>query len=179
MSFHAHVRKLLGSQGKGTSLKKPLDNIRCSLKPNCDGHKPFPKGICTKCKPPVVTLNRQKFRHVDNIQIENQDLVNQFLDYWRLSGHQRVGFLIGQYQTFPEVPLGIKATVAAIYEPPQHSREDGIEFLEDKNEKIVDKLLGFLGLQRVGWIFTDCWSANRAEGTVHYTRHKVAKTENL
>ncbi|CAI2347256.1 unnamed protein product [Caenorhabditis sp. 36 PRJEB53466] len=172
MSFHAYVRKLLGSQGKGTSLKKPLENIRCALKANCDAHKPFPKGICTKCKPQVVTLNRQKFRHVDNIQIENQDLVNNFLNYWRSSGHQRVGFLIGQYQTFPEVPLGIKATVAAIYEPPQYCREDGIEFLEDKNEKVVDKLLDMLGLQRVGWIFTDCWTANRSEGTVHYTRNK-------
>ncbi|CAO4368077.1 unnamed protein product [Caenorhabditis nigoni] len=172
MSFHAHVRKLLGSHGKGTSLKKPLENLRCSLKQNCPDHKPFPKGICTKCKPQVVTLNRQKFRHVDNIQIENQELVNQFLDYWRVSGHQRVGYLIGQYQPHPEVPLGIKATVAAIYEPPQHCREDGIEFLEDKNEKIVDKLLEMLGLQRVGWIFTDCWTAARAEGTVHYTRHK-------
>lgn len=110
MSFHAHVRKLLGSQGKGTTLKKPLENFRCSLKPNCDAHKPFPKGICTKCKPQVVTLNRQKFRHVDNIQIENQELVNQFLDYWRLSGHQRVGFLIGQYQPHLEVPLGIKVS---------------------------------------------------------------------
>ncbi|CCD64969.1 Nuclear protein localization protein 4 homolog 1 [Caenorhabditis elegans] len=172
MSFHAHVRKLLGSQGKGTTLKKPLENFRCSLKPNCDAHKPFPKGICTKCKPQVVTLNRQKFRHVDNIQIENQELVNQFLDYWRLSGHQRVGFLIGQYQPHLEVPLGIKATVAAIYEPPQHCREDGIEFLEDKNQKTIDNLLEMLGLQRVGWIFTDCWTANSAEGTVHYTRHK-------
>uniref|UniRef100_A0A8R1HY26 Nuclear protein localization protein 4 homolog n=1 Tax=Caenorhabditis japonica TaxID=281687 RepID=A0A8R1HY26_CAEJA len=172
MSFHAHVRKLFGSHGKSNNLKKPLDNIRCYLKPGCDSHKPYPKGICTKCKPQVVTLNRQKFRHVDNIQIENQDLVNTFLDYWRASGHQRVGFLVGQYQSFPEVPLGIKATVAAIYEPPQHCRQDGIEFLEDKNEKKVDKLLEMLGLQRVGWIFTDLWTANSSEGTVHCTRHK-------
>ncbi|CAI5441909.1 unnamed protein product [Caenorhabditis angaria] len=172
MSFHSYVRKLNGSQGKGTSLKKPLENIRCSIKLECNSHKPFPKGICTKCKPPVVTLNRQKYRHVDNIQIENQDLVNSFLDYWRISGHQRVGYLIGRYQPFLEVPLGIKATVAAIYEPPQYCKEDGIEFLEEKHEETVNKLLGWLGLQRVGWIFTDLWTANRAEGTVHYTRHK-------
>ena len=63
--------------------------------------------------------------------------------------------------------------MAAIYEPPQHCREDGIEFLEDKNQKTIDNLLEMLGLQRVGWIFTDCWTANSAEGTVHYTRHKV------
>ncbi|CAO4364033.1 unnamed protein product [Caenorhabditis nigoni] len=172
MSFHAHVRKLIRSHGKGTSLKKPLENLRCSLKQNCPDHKPFPKGICTKCKPQVVRLDRQKFRHVDNIEIESGELLPEFLDYYKVSGHQRVGYLIGQYQSHPEVPLGIKATVAAIYEPPQHCRENGIEFLEDKNEKIVDKLLEMLGLQRVGWIFTDCWKADRAEGTVHYTRHK-------
>ncbi|CAB3404758.1 unnamed protein product [Caenorhabditis bovis] len=172
MSFHSYIRKLTGSEGKGTHLNKPLDNIRCSINLNCNSHKPFPKGICTKCKPQVVTLNRQKFRHVDNIQIENQDLVNSFLDYWRVSGHQRMGFLIGQYQSHMEVPLGIKATVAAIYEPPQSDKDDGIHILEDPNEEAVDKLLEWLGLKRVGWIFTDLWTADRAAGTVHYTRHK-------
>lgn len=59
MSFHAYVRKLTAGHGKGTQLKKPLENIVCTLKTNCPGHKPYPKGICTKCRPPSLTLNRQ------------------------------------------------------------------------------------------------------------------------
>ncbi|PIO54956.1 hypothetical protein TELCIR_23669, partial [Teladorsagia circumcincta] len=59
MSFHAHVRKLTSGHGKGSQLKRPLENIRCTIDLNCPAHKPYPKGVCTKCKPPVMTLNRQ------------------------------------------------------------------------------------------------------------------------
>lgn len=61
----------------------------------------------------------QRYRHVDNISIENEEVVNRFLAFWRKTGNQRIGYLIGRYESFSEVPLGIKATVAAIYEPPQ------------------------------------------------------------
>ncbi|EPB74033.1 NPL4 family protein [Ancylostoma ceylanicum] len=135
MSFHAHVRKLTSGHGKGSQVKRPLENIRCAINLNCPAHKPYPKGVCTKCKPPMMTLNRQKYRHVDNIFFENQDLVNDFLNFWRTTGNQRIGYLIGKYQPFADVPLGIKATVAAIYEPPQTSSPDGVELLEDPNEK--------------------------------------------
>ncbi|ETN82076.1 nuclear protein localization protein 4-like protein [Necator americanus] len=174
MSFHAYVRKLTSGHGKGSQVKRPLENIRCTINLHCPAHKPYPKGVCTKCKPPMMTLNRQKYRHVDNIFFENQDLVNDFLNFWRTTGNQRVGYLIGKYQPFTEVPLGIKATVAAIYEPPQTSSPDGVELLEDPNEDAVDQLCSWLGLRRVGWIFTDLWSADRVKGTVHCTRHKDA-----
>ena len=60
MSFHSYVRKLTDLHGKGTQLKKPLENVECKLKENCSaGHKSYPKGICAKCRPSTLTLNRQ------------------------------------------------------------------------------------------------------------------------
>lgn len=50
---------------------------------------------------------------------ENPQIVERFLDYWRVTGHQRIGFLYGTYEIHADVPLGIRATVSAIYEPPQ------------------------------------------------------------
>ncbi|VDO17797.1 unnamed protein product [Haemonchus placei] len=95
------------------------------------------------------------------------------MNFWRTTGNQRVGYLIGKYQPFSDVPLGIKAVVAAIYEPPQNCTPDNVEILDDPNEQAVDRLCNWLGLKRVGWIFTDLWSADRVKGTVHCTRHKV------
>ena len=53
------------------------------------------------------------------------------------------------------IPLGVKCVVSAIYEPPQGCSQDGIELLEDPHMDEVDALAVSLGLQRVGWIFTD------------------------
>ena len=61
----------------------------------------------------------QTYRHVDNLMFENPFMFDRFLDYWRKTGNQRIGFLYGKYEHHKDVPLGIKATVSAIYEPPQ------------------------------------------------------------
>lgn len=172
MSFHAYIRKLTELHGRG-SRTKPLENTSCKLLVNCPGgHKPYPKGICTKCRPSTLTLNRQTFRHVDNVAIENPDVVNKFLNFWRKSSYQRVGYLIGTYEQFTEVPLGIKAVVSAVYEPPQICDTDRVKFEEDPDEETVDTLCELLGMKRVGWIFTDLWSANSKLGTVHCIRHE-------
>lgn len=59
------------------------------------------------------------YRHVDNIMFEDRLIVDRFIDGWRKTGVQRIGFLYGRYEVYDEVPLGIRAVVAAIYEPPQ------------------------------------------------------------
>ena len=74
-------------------------------------------GVCTVKSQAIYVL--QKYRHVDNIMFENHTIVDRFLDYWRKTGNQRLGFLYGKYEHHKDVPLGIRATVAAIYEPPQ------------------------------------------------------------
>lgn len=41
------------------------------VKYDCVSHKPFPLGMCNKCIPPSVVLNRQTYRHVDYVSIMN------------------------------------------------------------------------------------------------------------
>lgn len=63
----------------------------------------------------------QRYRHVDYVMFENASIVDRFLNYWRRTGNQRLGIMYGRYEPHKDTPLGIKATVAAIYEPPQVS----------------------------------------------------------
>lgn len=67
--------------------------------------------------------------------------------------------------------IGIRATVVAIYEPPQESTRDSIRLLPDEKEELVDQLASALGLLRVGWIFTDLLPDNVQKGTVKHTRN--------
>ena len=154
LSFHSHLRKLQNQKGKYAMI----EDINLKIKANCTGgHAPWPESICTACQPPALTLNRQTYRHVDNIMFENADIVDNFLAFWRTTGAQRIGFLYGKYEHFPEVPLGIKAVVSAIYEPPQEGGRDYVKLHPDEpeNEATLKALCENLGLQRIGWIFTD------------------------
>lgn len=173
MSFHSYLRKLQGFK-KSNLNRYPLENISCKIKPNCGNHRPWPAGICDKCKPTDVTLNRQKYRHVDNISFENDLLVTRFLDSWRQNGRQRIGFLYGYYEQHTDVPLGIRAVAAAIYEPPQTANGSNNVALTDQfNEEIalVDNLAEKLSLSRVGWIFTDLVADEQQRGHVKCTRN--------
>ncbi|XP_069511243.1 nuclear protein localization protein 4 homolog [Ambystoma mexicanum] len=172
MSFHAYIRKLTGGADKGKFAA--LENISCKIKSGCEGHPPWPEGICTKCQPSAITLNRQKYRHVDNIMFENHTIADRFLDFWRKTGNQHIGYLYGRYTEHKDIPLGIRAEVAAIYEPPQVGTQNSLELLDDPKAVIVDEIALKLGLRKVGWIFTDLVSEDTRIGTVKYSRNKDA-----
>lgn len=104
MSFHAYIRKLTSGVDRGKFVA--LEDISCRIKSGCGDHPPWPKGICSKCQPSAITLNRQIYRHVDNVLFENVALVERFLNYWRTTGHQRMGYLYGTYEVNNNVPLG-------------------------------------------------------------------------
>lgn len=171
LSFHSYIRELTGGVDKGKFVY--LENLSCKIKPGCKEHPPWPKGICTKCQPNAVTLNRQKYRHVDYIQFENPFLMERFLNYWRSTGCQRLGYLYGYYEPHKDMPLGIKAVVAAIYEPPQKSSKSSVELEEDEREEVVEQVARGLGMRRVGWIFTDLVAEDLQKGTVKHFRGHV------
>lgn len=169
MSFHSYLRKMTSGVDRGKFLS--LEDISCRIKSGCKDHPPWPRGICSKCQPNAITLNQQSYRHVDNVAFENTNLVERFLNYWRSTGHQRIGFLYGTYEIHTDVPLGIRANVVAIYEPPQESSRDSIRLLPDDREQVVQQLAERLGLRRVGWIFTDLLADDVQKGTVKHTRN--------
>nr|AAM47486.1 unknown [Squalus mitsukurii] len=77
-------------------------------------------------------------------------------------------------QEHTDIPLGIRAEVAAIYEPPQVGTANSLEFLEDPKAEVVDEIAAKLGLRKVGWIFTDLLSEDTRKGTVKFIRNKDA-----
>ncbi|KAF7489280.1 Nuclear protein localization protein 4 -like protein [Sarcoptes scabiei] len=168
MSFHAYLKKLHRGLDKGKFIS--LKNESCKIKPGCKSHAAWPKGICTKCQPSAITLNQQTYRHVDNITFENTQIVDNFLNYWRITGNQRIGFLYGYYEQHKDLPLGIRAVVVSIYEPPQESTRDSIKLHFDQLKfDDVDLVASELGYKRIGWIFTDLLPEEN--GKVKHTRN--------
>ncbi|KAG0258505.1 nuclear protein localization protein 4 [Mortierella polycephala] len=176
MSFHAYLRKLGAHDKKhGTSYVTlpSLEEPSFKVKPNCSsGHPPWPASICTKCQPSAITLQRQLFRLVDHVEFSNAKIIDNFINYWRSTGLQRFGYMYGRYEPYPEVPLGIKAVVEAIYEPPQEGDSEGLKLDSPiEGEKRADEMAAACGLQRVGMIYTDLTDDGSGKGTVLCKRH--------
>jgi len=81
--------------------------------------------------------------------------MDRFLEEWRNTGNQQVGWLFGTYSKYDEVPLGIKCSVDAIYRPPQQFQNNSLLIGGEEKEKEILEIAKTLGLERVGWIITD------------------------
>ncbi|KAG0245885.1 nuclear protein localization protein 4 [Mortierella sp. GBA43] len=176
MSFHAYLRKL-GSHIKKqvtTTIALPsLEEPSFKVRTNCSsGHPPWPASICTKCQPSAITLQRQTFRLVDHVEFSSASIIDNFIGYWRATGLQRFGYMYGRYEPYPEVPLGIKAVVEAIYEPPQEGDSEGLKLADPiEGEKRADEMAAACRLQRVGMVYTDLTDDGSGNGTVLCKRH--------
>jgi nuclear protein localization family protein 4 len=95
---------------------------------------------------------------VDHLEIASTDIIDRFLQAWRKTGLQRFGWLIGRYEAYDKVPMGVKAVVEAIYEPPQQGELDGLTLgLPWEDETRIREVAGSAStpLTIVGYIFTD------------------------
>ncbi|ORX54417.1 polyubiquitin-tagged protein recognition complex, Npl4 component [Hesseltinella vesiculosa] len=179
MSFHAYIRSISASQqnkAPSSSISTqlpPLEVPNFKVKVPCSGgHSPWPEAICTKCQPGTITLQRQTYRMVDHVEFASAQMIEQVIGYWRETGHQRIAYLYGRYEPYLEVPLGIKATVEAIYEPPQQGHEDGVQMnLPWQEDAMVDRVANACGLTRVGVVFTDLTDDGQGQGKVLPKRH--------
>ncbi|KAH7104531.1 polyubiquitin-tagged protein recognition complex, Npl4 component [Auriculariales sp. MPI-PUGE-AT-0066] len=176
MSYHAYIHKLQPGAATATSPLPPLTPLSYTVKSPCPSgnHPPWPAGICTACQPSAITLQPQTYRMVDHVEFADHKMVNEFLQAWRGSGSQRFGWLIGHYEPYEEVPMGVKAVIEAIQEPPQESEVDGLSLhLPWEDEPRVRALAATCSksLTIVGQIFTDLTPDPEDRSLSLYKRH--------
>lgn len=102
---------------------------------------------------------------VDHLEFASRSIVDRFLEGWRGSGEQRFGWMIGRYEPYDKVPMGVKAVVEAVHEPPQEGDLDGLSLeLPWEDEQRIKELAALCrradadedqGLKIIGMIWTD------------------------
>jgi nuclear protein localization family protein 4 len=161
LSYHAYLRQLTPKTSSTAAAALPPlvePDYRIKLPCPTGGHANWPAGICTACQPSAITLQSQSFRMVDHLEIASTEIIDLFLKSWRSTGLQRFGWLIGRYEPYEEVPMGLKAVVEAIHEPPQEGELDGLSLgLPWTDEPRIRTLAASAStpLTIVGFIFTD------------------------
>ncbi|KAF5311980.1 hypothetical protein D9619_003407 [Psilocybe cf. subviscida] len=161
LSYHAHLQKITPKQTESAaSILPPLNPLSYKVKVPCPtaSHPPWPAGICTACQPSTITLQSQQFRMVDHLEIASTEIIERFLQAWRKTGMQRFGWLVGHYEPYDKVPMGVKAVVEAIYEPPQAGELDGLTlgWPWEEEERIRALSASTATPQTiVGYVFTD------------------------
>ncbi|EKM60763.1 uncharacterized protein PHACADRAFT_246881 [Phanerochaete carnosa HHB-10118-sp] len=178
LSYHAYICKLAPTGSAATTSSAtlpPLELLNYKVKTPCPtGHPSWPKGICTACQPSAITLQSQPFRMVDHLEIASPDIIQRFLEAWRRTGLQRFGWLLGHYEPYNDVPMGVKAVVEAIHEPPQEGEVDGLSLgLPWEDEPRIKELAKHAStpLGIVGYIFTDLVPEPEDRTKTQYRRH--------
>jgi len=114
---------------------------------------------------------------VDHLEIASTEIIDLFLKSWRSTGLQRFGWLIGRYEPYDEVPMGVKAIVEAIHEPPQEGELDGLSLeLPWADESRIRSLAASASspLTFVGYIFTDLDPTPEDRTKNVYKRHPLS-----
>jgi len=148
LSFHSYMRKITSGIDKGKFVS--LEKLKTSRK--------IEEGENTRALSEMataITLNRQIYRHVDNVCFQNREVMDRFLERWRSTGHQQAGWLFGKYDVHEDVPFGIKCVVFTIYPIPTTNAKNEISLCDDPNEQQILEIAKRMGLERVGWIVTD------------------------
>lgn len=177
LSYHAYLRKIMPKQSASAqSFLPPLNPLSYRVKVPCPtgNHPSWPAGICTGCQPSTITLQSQPFRMVDHLEIASVQTIDRFLQAWRKSGLQRFGWLVGRYQPYDKVPMGVKAVVEAIYEPLQQGELDGLILAwpwEEENRIRELSAAASEPLTIVGYIFTDLTPTPDDRTKNMYKRH--------
>ena len=176
LSYHAYLHKLSSGSSEATGSLPLLTPLSYKVKVPCPNanHQPWPEGLCTACQPSAITLQPQSFRMVDHLEFSSHDMVDRFLQVWRATGTQRFGWLIGHYEPYDKVPMGIKAVVEAIHEPPQEGELDGLTLgLPWEDDERIRRLAASFPkpLSMVGYIFTDLQAREDDRSKSLYKRH--------
>ncbi|KAE9395934.1 polyubiquitin-tagged protein recognition complex, Npl4 component [Gymnopus androsaceus JB14] len=176
LSYHAYLQKITPKSSTAAQFIPPLNPLDFRVKVPCPSgnHPSWPSGICTSCQPSAITLQSQPFRMVDHLEVASTDVIDRFLQAWRRTGLQRFGWLIGRYEPYDKVPMGVKAVVEAIHEPPQAGELDGLALgLPWEDEPRIRSLAakGSTPLTIVGYIFTDLDPMEEDRTKNVYKRH--------